>query len=134
MRLKHRAMAVALGVLGGSWILYGDITGPLPGMTPVGWLMVPAGVAAIVVAGALYLGWAWARWPGIVLSAVLLVLPQLAYGWRSLWTSGLDAAVVGNLLWVLVGAWIILVLLTDWPPDDDIEASVRSESDHEALS
>jgi hypothetical protein len=116
MTIKHRLAAVALGILGGSWILYGDITGPLPGMAPVGWLMVPAGVAAVVVAGALYLGWDWARWPGIILAVALVVLPQLAYGWAAFQSSGLDVSGALTLARAVPGLWIAWVLSTSWTP------------------
>ena len=116
MTLKHRLVAVALGVFGGSWILYGDLIGPLPGTQPVGWLMVPAGVASVVVAGALHLGWDWGRWPAIVLSAVLIVSPPLAYGWGALEVAGLNVSILVDLLAIVPGCWIIHVLLTDWPP------------------
>jgi hypothetical protein len=115
MTIKHRLVAVALGFLGGSWILYGDITGPLPGIDPVGWLMVPAGVATVVVAGALYLGWDWARWPGIILAVALIVLPQLAYGLAALQSSGLDMSSALTLAWAMPGLWIAWVLSTSWP-------------------
>jgi hypothetical protein len=115
MTVKHRLVAVALGFLGGSWIAYGDITAPFPGIAPIGWLMVPAGVAAVVIAGALYLGWPWARWPGIILAIALLVLPQLAYGWAALQSSGLDLSAGLTLAWAVPGLWIACVLSTPWP-------------------
>lgn len=116
MTIKHRFVAVALGFLGGSWILVGDLTGPFPGIAPVGWLMVPAGVAAVVVAGALYLGWDWARRPGIVLAVSLVILPPLAYSWATFQTSGLDVSGALTLARAVPGLWIAWVLSTSWPP------------------
>lgn len=116
MTTSLRIMAILLALLGVERIVYADIILILPGMaepTPV--VSVAIGLAIVVAAVGLYLGFGWSRWPGVI-GAALVMLQVTAYVAWGL-TRGLDpVGVIIGLLEPLLALLIIERLVRRWPP------------------
>lgn len=116
MKTSLRITAILLGLLGLERIIYAEIILLLPGMaepTPV--VSAAIGLAIVVVAIGLFLGFGWARWPG-VLGATLVMLQGLAYLAWDLGQGLAPAAVVIGLLEPLLALFVVERLVRHWPP------------------
>ena len=116
MTTSLRIMAILLGLLGLERIVYGDVISLLPVMAePTPALSAAIGLAILVAAVGLFLGFGWARWPSVV-GAALVMLQGLAY---VAWNLGRGIGPVGvviGLLEPLLALLVIERLVRRWPP------------------
>lgn len=117
MKTSLRITAILLGLLGLERIVYAEIVLLLPSMaepTPVA--SVAIGLAIVVAAVGLFLGFGWSRWPG-VLGATLVMLQGFAYVAWNLGRGLGPIAVIIGLLEPLLALLIVERLARHWPPD-----------------
>ena len=116
MTTSLRILAIVLGLLGLERIVYADVVSVLPQMAePTPALSAAIGLAILVVATGLFLGLGWARWPG-VLGAAFIMLQGMAF---VLWNLAQDIGLIGiffSLLEPLLAMLIIERLVRRWPP------------------
>lgn len=124
MTASLRIIAVVLGLLGAERIIYADVFAAVPGMTePRPALNMAIGLAIVIAAMGLFLGYGWARWPAII-GATFVALQGLAYLARGL-SESLDLGLVIGLIEPILGAVIIIRLLRHWPPGVPRSARLR---------
>lgn len=111
-----RITAILLGLLGAERIVYANVFSLLPGMgttTPA--VTLAFGSVVLIAAVGLFLGFGWARWPGVA-GATLVGLQGLAY---AAWNLGqnVDPAVgvVLGLIEPLLALVVIDRLVRHWP-------------------
>jgi hypothetical protein len=124
MTTSLRIIAVLLGLLGAERIIYADVFAVVPWMMgPTPALNMAIGLAILIAAAGLFLGYGWARWPAII-GATYVVLQGLAYFAWGL-SQSLDPGAVFGLIEPILGAVIIIRLLRHWPPGVPWNARLR---------
>ena len=114
MTTSLRIVAVLLGFLGTERVVYADVFAILPGtMEPTPALNMAIGLAILIAAIGLFLGYGWARWPAII-GATFVAVQGLAYVARGL-SESLDPGFVVGLIEPALGAVIVIWLLRTWP-------------------
>ena len=115
MTTSLRIIAVLLGLLGAERIIYADYFAVVPGtMEPSPALNMAIGLAILIAAIGLFLGYGWARWPAII-GATFIALQGLAYVVWGL-SGSLDPGFVFGLIEPILGAVIVIRLVRHWPP------------------
>ena len=115
MTTSLRIIAVLLGLLSAERIIYADIFAVVPGMMePTPALNMAIGLAILIAAIGLFLGYGWARWPAII-GATFIALQGLAYVAWGL-SESLDPGFVFGLIEPILGAVIVIRLHRHWPP------------------
>jgi hypothetical protein len=115
MTTSLRIMAVLLGLLGVERIVYADVVAVLPQMAePTPALSAAIGLAILVFATGLFLGFGWSRWPS-ALGATFVMLQGIAY---VAWNLGRGIGPIGVVLGLLEPALALLIierLVRRWP-------------------
>lgn len=115
MSTSLRIISILLGLLGLERIIYADVFTIAPGMMePTPALNMSIGLAILVAAIGLFLGYGWARWPAII-GATYIALQGLAHVAWSLSRSP-DPGIALGLIEPFLGVAIVIRLLRHWPP------------------
>lgn len=117
MKSSLRIAAILLGLLGLERIVYAENIQLLPRMAePMPVVSAAIGLAIVVAAVGLLLGFGWARWPS-VLGASLVMLQGFAYIAWNLGRGLGPVAVIIGLLEPLLALLIVERLVRHWPAD-----------------